>query len=264
MNNPGLMRIGLGSFMDTLASIKSTNASDDYPSWAVELTTLMTPWIPIQHRYLTVLTCLEDLESRPRHKEISTPEQELVLTILEGILTTEESLIGLNVIDVLTTLIAQIAAQLAARPNTKTDVVQKLVNCIIGLAGHVYYTDQIRDMCSEIMEWSRPLFQALVPTSGIETPATESDDDVLDVPTAAIWSLCVLKGVMAKGGGSVGLEQVWMGTEGGLIGRDGQVRLTYVDALVTHLQCEDTGEPEEVCCFDQGANFRMPKRSENS
>jgi hypothetical protein len=248
MDNPGVMRIGLGSFMDTLTSIKSANATDNYPAWAVQLTTLMISWIPIQHRYLTVLTCLEDLESRPnRYEPISTPEKQLSLTIVEGILTTEESLIGLNVIDILNTLIAQIAAQLASGPATESEIVQKLVNCIVGLAGHIYYTDQIRDMCSEIMEWSRPLFQALAPTWGNETPAAEGEEDLVDIKTAAIWSLRVLKGVLAKGGGSVSLEEVWMGSEGGLMGRDGQVRIAYLDALVTHIQSEDTGdEPEEV------------------
>jgi hypothetical protein len=243
MNSPGLMRIGLGSFMDTLASIKSSNTTDDYPAWAVELTTLMTAWIPIQYRYLTVLTCLEDLEACPpsRHIAISTPEQELTLTILEGILMTEESLIGLNVIDVLNTLITQI--QLTVHPTNETDIVQKLVNCVIGLAGHIYYTDQIRDMCAEIMQWSSPLFSA-PPIS----PANQGDSDALDVKTAAVWSLRILKGVLAKGGGRVSLKEVWVDTEYGLATQDGEVRIAYIDALVTHIHCEDTGEePEKVC-----------------
>ena len=142
-------------------------------------------------------------------------------------------------------LIEKIAIQLAVRPNTTVDVVQKLVNCIVGLAGHVYYTDQIRDMCSAITEWSKPLFIALNPTSGKDSPTTEGEEDSLDVKTAAIWSLRVLKGVLAKGGGSVGLEEVWRGTESALAGQDGEVRMEYVDSLVTHLRSEDTGEEEQ-------------------
>src|SRR5579859_4088908 len=189
MNNASLIRIGLDCIMDELATLDSCNATEDYPSWAVELVTLLTTWLPIQHRYLTVLACLEDLGPSKSNSDrsISTPKKELILTILEGILTTGESLIGLNVIDVLNTLIEQIAVQLTVRPNTTTDVVQKLVNCIVGLAGHIYYSDQILDICSAIMDWSLPLFQALQNRSGKITPALEGleqADDVLDVKVA--------------------------------------------------------------------------------
>jgi hypothetical protein len=194
-----------------------------------------------------VLACLEDLGPSKSNldRSISTPKRELVLTILEGILTTGESLIGLNVIDVLNTLIQQIAIQLTVRPNTRTDVVQKLVNCIVGLAGHIYYSDQILDICSAIMDWSLPLFQALQNRSGKITPALEGlEQDVLDVKVAGIWSLRILRGVLSKGGGMVGLEDVWTGTEGALAGSDGEMRMAYVDALVTHIQSEDLGEDE--------------------
>lgn len=249
MNNASLIRIGLDCIMDKLATLDSCNAADDYPSWTVELVTLLTTWLPIQHRYLTVLACLEDLGPTKTNpdRSISTPKKELVLTILEGILTTGESLIGLNVIDVLNTLIEQIAVQLTVRPNTTTDVVQKLVNCIVGLAGHIYYTDQILDICSALLDWSMPLFQALQSKSGKITPALEgleATDDVLDVKIAALWSLRILGGVLSKGGGMVGLEEVWTGTEGALSGSDGEVRMAYVDSLVTHIQSEDSGEDE--------------------
>jgi len=244
MNNASLIRLGLDYLMDKLASLTSSNATDDYPAWTVELVTLVLTWLPIQHRYLCVSASLEDLDGagakRYQDKAISTPKQQLILTILEGILTTGESLIGLNVMDVLNLLIDKIAIQISLRPTTKIDVIQKLVNCIVGLAGHVYYTDQIRDMCTSIMEWSRPLLRSLKPTvSGKDSPATEGEEDVQDVKIAAIWSLRILKAVLAKGGGSVGLEEVWQGTEGGLAGRDGEVRMAYVDALTTHIRAED-------------------------
>jgi len=249
MNNASLIRIGLDCLMDKLATLDSCNATNDYPSWAVELVTLLTAWLPIQHRYLTVLACLEDLgpTRSSLDKSISTPQKELVLTILEGILTRGESLIGLNVIDVLNTLIERIAVQLTTRPNTTTDVVQKLVNCIVGLAGHIYYTDQIMDICSAVLDWSMPLFQALQSNSGKLTPALEGldgTDEVFDVKIAALWSLRILRGVLSQGGGMVGLEEVWTGTEGALATSVGEVRMAYVDALVTHIQCEDLGEEE--------------------
>ena len=233
--------------MDKLASLTSSNATDDYPAWTVELVTLVLTWLPIQHRYLCVSASLEDLDAgnkRYQDKAISTPKQQLILTILEGILTTGESLIGLNVMDVLNLLIDKIAIQISLRPTTKIDVIQKLVNCIVGLSGHVYYTDQIRDMCSSIMEWSRPLLHSLNPISGKDSPATEGEEDVQDVKSAALWSLRILKGVLSKGGGSVGLEEVWRGTEGGLAGREGEVRIAYVDALTTHIRSEELGEEE--------------------
>jgi hypothetical protein len=247
MNNASLIRLGLDYLMDKLASLTSSNATDDYPAWTVEIVTLVLTWLPIQHRYLCVSASLEDLDARNKRyqdKSISTPKQQLILTILEGILTTGESLIGLNVMDVLNLLIDKIAIQISLRPTTKIDVIQKLVNCIVGLAGHVYYTDQIRDMCSAIMEWSRPLFGSLNPVSGRDSPATEGEEDVQDVKIAAIWSLRILKGVLGRGGGSVGLEEVWRGTEGGLAGREGEVRMAYVDALITHIRSEEMGEED--------------------
>ena len=247
MNNGSLIRISLDCLINKLASMDSCNSTDDYPGWTVGLVTFVLKWLPIQHRYLIVVASLEDLEWGGR-RAISTPKQELLVTILEGVLTTGESLIGLNVMDVLNQLIEQIAIQLTVRPVTSTDVVQKLTDCIVGLSTHVYYADQIRDMCSGLMEWSRPLFAALNRVSGKDSPTTIGDDESLDVKTAAIWSLRVLKGILNRGGGSVGLEEVWTGTEGGLAGREGDVRMEYVDALTTHIRCEteeEDGKPRK-------------------
>jgi len=247
MNNASLIRTGLDSLMDELASLNSSNSTDDYPAWTVDLVTLVLSWLSIQHRYLTVIASLEDLDlpGLKKDKSISSSKQELMLTIVEGILTTGESLIGLNVIDILNSLIERIAIQINTQRAAAGEVVQKLVNCIIGLAGHTYYSDQISDMCSAITEWSRPLFAALNRVSGKESPAIEGDDDALNVKTGAIWSLRALKGVLEKRAESVSLEEVWSGTEGGLAGRDGDVRMEYVDALVTHLRSEHPGDDEK-------------------
>ena len=134
--------------------------------------------------------------------------------------------------------------QLTARPTTTTDVVQKLVNCVVGLAGHIYYTDQIRDMSTAIMDSACPLFASLSPISGKESPANEGDDG-FDVKSASIWSLRMIKGVLSQGGGSVTLEEVWAGSEGALAGRESDVRMEYVDALTTHVRSEATGEEEQ-------------------
>jgi len=251
MNNATLLRIGLDTLMDKLSSMDSTNASDDYAGWSVNLVKLILRWLPIQYRYLALLASLEDLDTSRRKcpdKSISTPKQELILTIVEGMLTQDESLIGLNVIDVLNTLISKVAIQLTVKPSTQTDVVQKLVNCIIGLSRHIYYTDQIRDICNAIMDWSRPLYQALLPVGGKTTPAQEDEEDTqssLDVKTAAIWSLRALKGILLKGGGSVPFDELWTATEGALAGREGEVRMCYIECLITHLRSEDEGQEDD-------------------
>jgi hypothetical protein len=100
-------------------------------------------------------------------------------------------------------------------------------------------------MCATILEWSEPLFHALESRSGKDTPGMEGDDEILTVKTASIWSLRVLKGILAKRGGSIHLEEIWTGTEGGLAGKDGEIRMEYVDALVTHLGSEWDEEDEE-------------------
>src|SRR5277367_3915197 len=58
MNNASLIRIGLDYLMDKLASLTSSNATDDYPAWTVEIVTLVLTWLPIQHRYLCVSASL--------------------------------------------------------------------------------------------------------------------------------------------------------------------------------------------------------------
>jgi hypothetical protein len=246
MNNPGLVRLALDTLMDNLSAPPkaASREGDEYVAWAVQLVVAALTWLPIQHRYLAVLASLEDLDSKGLDKSISSPKQELVLCILEGILTTHESLIGLNVMDVLNSLVEKIAIQLKVRPETKIDVVQKLVNCIAGLAGHVYYSDQIRDMSAALVEWSRPLYDALAPSTGKDSPAMEgTPEDFAEIKTAAVWSLQALGRVLAQGGGSVGLDEVWMGTEGLLSCSEGDVRMEYIEALTTHLRAEESEEP---------------------
>ena len=242
MNNASLLRIALDTLMDQLSRLNSTNSSDEYAPWAVDLVLLVLSWLPIQYRYIALVASLEDLETsrnQGQDKSISTPKQELMLCIIEGILTKGESLIGLNVIDVLNTLINKIAIQLTLKPTTQTDVVQKLVNCIIGLSIHTYYTEQHKDISSAIMEWARPLYQTFLSSSGKITPANESDDEqVLDIKIAAIWSLRALKGVLEQGGGSIPLDELWAGTEGALAGKESELRISYVDALIAHIRAD--------------------------
>jgi hypothetical protein len=261
MNNPGLVRTGLDIFMDNLASMPkaASRTEDEYIAWAVQFVRLALTWLPIQHRYLAVLSSLEDLDSKQSlDKSISSPKQELVLCILEGILTTRDSLIGLNVMDVLNSLIEKVAIQVKMRPNTtKCDVIQKLVNCIVGLAGHVYYSDQIRDMSTALMEWSRPFYAMLAPTLGKDSPATEGEEDRLEIKIAAIWSLRAIRGVLAQQGGSVGLEEIWTDTEGCLVGSEGDLRMEYLDALTTHLRAE---ESEGDSAPDVGSAVRFLSR----
>jgi len=275
MNNPGLVRAGLDTFMDNLASVPegASRTDDEYVSWAVKFAELVLTWLPIQHRYIAVLASLEDLDSKESlDKSISSSKQELVLCILEGILTTRESLIGLNVMDVLNSLIEKVAIQLKVRPNTKTDVVQKLVNCISGLAGHIYYSDQIRDMSAALMEWSKPFYAALTPISGKDSPHSEGEEELFEIKTAAIWALRAIRGVLAQGGRSVGLEEVWTGTEGCLFGSEGDLRIEYVDALTTHLRAEESEEDSTPDAASQSrflgrihvALFNALKRDDNT
>ena len=274
MNNPSLVRAGLDTFMDNLASVPkgASRADDEYVTWAVQFAQLALIWLPIQHRYIAVLASLEDLDSKDSlDKTISSSKQELVLCILEGILTTRESLIGLNVMDVLNSLIEKVAIQLKFRPNTKIDVVQKLVNCISGLAGHVYYSDQIRDMSAALMEWSKPFYAALTPTSGKDSPRSD-EEELVEVKTAALWALRAIRGVLAQGGRSVGLEEVWTGTEACLVGSEGDLRMEYVDALTTHLRAEQSEEDSTPDAASQSrflgrihvALFNALKRNDNA
>jgi hypothetical protein len=74
----------------------------------------------------------------------------------------------------------------------------------------------------------------------------------------------VLKGVLGKGGANVGLEEVWVGTEGILAGKEGEIRIAYVDALIAHIQMEGTGEEESVLPKYVSTHFRMCSLSPDS
>jgi hypothetical protein len=81
-----------------------------------------------------------------------------------------------------------------------------------------------------------------------------TQEDFVEIKTAAVWSLQALRGVLTRGGGSVGLEEVWMGTEGLLSCCEGDVRMEYIDALTTHLWAEVS---EEEPVPDAGSQSRF-------
>jgi EFR3 protein len=243
LNNAALLRIGLDTLMDKLSCLDATNSTDSYPVWAVKLVSLVLTWLPIQHRYQALLASLEDLDLSVRQTTIiRTPKQDLILTIIEGILTTERSLIGLNVIDVLNSLISKLASQITY-PSSPSQPTQKLIHSIIGLSRHIYYSDQIRDMCAAITEWSRPLCQSFGPREGKSSPVEDGDAET--VTFAATVSLSILRAVLAQGGNTVSLDVVWNATEGCLARGETSVRVAYVDAVTTHLRCGDSESEED-------------------
>ena len=155
--------------------------------WSVKICGLLLHWAPVQERYIILITLMDAL-ARTSLSD-NTLEQHIALTTMVGsLLRSDESLIGLSVMDVLLGFIQQIkklvqmpgdpAAAVAAaasdgpRPgqadprspttlaavesattvaSKRKELLSRLQQCIGDLATHVYYADQISDMVSAIL-----------------------------------------------------------------------------------------------------------------
>ncbi|KAL1887871.1 plasma membrane localization protein [Sporothrix stenoceras] len=160
--------------------------------WSVKICGLLLRWAPVQERYIILITVMDALARTPLSDE--TLNHHITLTTMIGsLLRSEESLIGLSVMDVLLGFIQHIkklvqmpgdpaaAAAVAAsegplpgRPDPRSpttlaaiesvttvasqrkELLTRLQQCIGDLATHVYYADQIADMVSTILYRMKP------------------------------------------------------------------------------------------------------------
>lgn len=149
---------------------------------------------------------------------------------------------------------------------TRQKLLHRMRRCIGDLATHIYYSDQISDMITAILNRLKPS-----PMSGIATTAAAIEDpaaaaqaisnsvnlrqdpnthDFFSFGTARVTALHAIKDVLTvankkqsvAGAGAVGRKRVsvqtWEGTQWLLRDEDRRVRRAYVDALLTWLKLE--------------------------
>lgn len=178
--------------IDQGEAVVNTSPQSRGGGWSVKICGLLLHWAPVQERYIILITLMDALARAPLSDE--TLEQHIALTTMVGsLLRSDESLIGLSVMDVLLGFIQQIkklvqlpgdpAAAVAAAasdgplpgqadprsPTTlaaiesvttvaskRKELLSRLQQCIGDLATHVYYADQIADMVAAILFRLKP------------------------------------------------------------------------------------------------------------
>lgn len=179
--------------------------------WATRIFEMIARWIPVQDRYVILVTAMDTLVRSPVVED--NLQQQLVLaTMVDSLLRSDINLIGLSVMDVLLGLVQHIlrvlqlsgvaphlqqdtgtggitsppeAASTALVPGTPVEattvatdmrkaLLSRIQQCIGDLATHIYYADQISDMVSAILLRLKPsqLSGAASVAAAIEDPSS--------------------------------------------------------------------------------------------
>ncbi|KAK4124878.1 hypothetical protein N657DRAFT_655069 [Parathielavia appendiculata] len=265
--------------------------------WAVKMFLLVARWAPVAERFTILVTAMDFLVQHPLADD--TLRLHIVMAAIIGaLLRSDVNLIGLSVMDVLLQFIAHIRrlVQMPGDPNSmrsepplpgqpdprsqsarqfadkaeqaaaeRKDLLFRLQECVGDLATHVYYTDQISDMISTILQKLKPSRSSSSPGSphGDKTDNTPKSsvralpdehhvDSLFALTVAKIAALRAIKSVLlvanprSKMSGNLGLSrsrvpvQIWDGTHWLLRDPDGLVRMAYADAVITWLERETT------------------------
>jgi hypothetical protein len=118
------------------------------PGWCCWLVETMTKWTHLQYRFVLLSFFLDQLVALGSQAGQVT-KQTTLCSIIKTILTSRASLVGLAIGDVLAQLITLIIRR--ARLSQDDPLLQPVADCIIGLASHVYYSDQICDIAQDII-----------------------------------------------------------------------------------------------------------------
>jgi hypothetical protein len=118
------------------------------PDWCCWLAESMTKWTHLQYRFVLLGFFIDQLVALGPQSGAS-PKQATLTLIVKTILTSRASLVGLAIGDVLAQLIGLIIRRARLAPHDP--LIQPLVECVIGLAAHVYYADQICDIAQDII-----------------------------------------------------------------------------------------------------------------
>ena len=90
-------------------------ASRSGDSWAAALMEMMARWVPVQDRYIIVVSALELLAQMPLTDQ-ELPRQLLLASLIGSLLRSDVNLIGLSVIDILVDILRRILALLELGP----------------------------------------------------------------------------------------------------------------------------------------------------
>ncbi|KAK7205241.1 hypothetical protein BZA70DRAFT_176987 [Myxozyma melibiosi] len=145
----------------SLAVVRYILAHSKNESWATSMVDLMAQWTPVQSRFVILRSLLEILTVLPNDEM----KQKLVITkLISSLLSSSVNLAGLSVLDVLHIIFSQILSLIELEPNgilkspdrERRELVERLAVAAGDLASHIYYSNQIADMVTEVLVNMRP------------------------------------------------------------------------------------------------------------
>lgn len=293
VDNRGQVRMATLSLLDHIAKNNSGHA------WSVGLVKLACECAPVQDRFVVLFTAVELLIRSPIVED-ALQQQVTLSYIVEQVLGSNINLIGLSVMDILLGLVQHILLVLqlgttqsslnGSQEKPKEPVMQvvktpspirvqllaHLRQCVVNLAMHVYYTDQISDMVSAILLRLKPSPTAAnmpaATANAIEDPNNAAQDSMVNsglkerpntdgffsFDTAREVALDSVKRILivanntdpsantsVKNHNPVPIG-VWEGTQWLLRDLFRPVRVAYVDALSTWLHLETRDEDSKL------------------
>ncbi|KAI5801557.1 hypothetical protein DFH27DRAFT_482277, partial [Peziza echinospora] len=137
-------------------------------------------------------------------------------------------------------------------PDIHKELLQKLTSCVGNLGTHIYYSDQIADMITEILVRLKPVTTMVQLTDGSVNGSIQdklsNTDETFSFSTARTIGLKCIKEILVvangRGGAQSGVGRngvplsVWDGTSWLLREEDKGVRKAYADAFTTYLKLE--------------------------
>lgn len=293
VDNRGQVRMATMSMLDYISRHNTGHA------WSVGLVKLACEFTPVQDRFVVLFAAVEILTRSPILED-ALQQQIVLAVIVEQILGSNVNLIGLSVMDILLGLVQHILLilQLGTTQTTLNGSVEKpkspvmevvksaspvrvellthLRQCIVNLAKHVYYTDQISDMVSALLLRLKPASAAsnmpAATANAIEDPNGASHesaassglkerpntDGFFSFDTAREVALDSVKRILivANSNDPAANEStknqnpvpigVWEGTQWLLRDSYRPVRVAYVDALCTWLDLETREKDSKI------------------
>jgi hypothetical protein len=285
VDNRGQVRMATMSMLEYISHHNSGHA------WSVGLVRLACEFTPVQDRFVVLFAAVEMLTRSPIVEDAL--QQHVVLAVIvEQILGSNVNLIGLSVMDILLGLVQHIllilqlgttqtnlngsnekpksaVMEVVKTPSpVRVELLTHLRQCIVNLAKHVYYTDQISDMVSAVLLRLKPASAASnmpaatahaiedpngtsyesAASSGLkERPNTDgffSFDTAREVALDSVKRILIVANSNDPSANESTKNQnpvpigVWEGTQWLLRDSYRPVRVAYVDALCTWLELE--------------------------
>ena len=123
-------------------------------------------WTLYQYRYAIPSRLVERL-LETQDAPLSTHQQKTLTKMLTTVFTSPIPLVNLSTSDIVSNLVTLVLRRVSVNPDD--DILPLLVECIASLGTHVYYSDQIQDLASE-------LISRLVTVEIHGPPSLEKDD----------------------------------------------------------------------------------------